>query len=89
MLVLSRKVGQKIVIDDRVTLIITRISGTRVSVGILAPPGVKIRRDELEPLSEPAQATSPAVPQISSEPQASLPPVSPSGLLDGAMRSMS
>ncbi len=87
MLVLSRKVGQKIVIDDRVTLIITRISGTRVSVGILAPPGVKIRRDELEPLAEPVPSVS--APQRSTEPQSSLPPVSQSGLIDGTMRSMS
>ena len=52
MLVLSRKVGQQIVVDDRVTLTITRISGSRVSVGILAPPGVKVRRGELSPLED-------------------------------------
>ncbi len=48
MLVLSRKVGQKIVIDERVTLTVTRISGNRVSIGIEAPPGVHVRRSELE-----------------------------------------
>lgn len=52
MLVLSRKVGQKIVIDERVTVTITRVSGGRVSIGIEAPPGVHVRRSELEPLGD-------------------------------------
>jgi len=69
MLVLSRKVGQKIVIDDRVTLTITKISGTRVSIGIVAPPGVKVRRDELEPLAEPAPVLN------ATEGQPTMPPV--------------
>jgi carbon storage regulator CsrA len=50
MLVLSRKVGEKIVIDDRVTITITRVSGGRVSVGIEAPHGMRIVRGELKPL---------------------------------------
>jgi len=37
MLVLSRKVGQKIVLGDQVTITINRISGGRVSLGITAP----------------------------------------------------
>jgi carbon storage regulator CsrA len=52
MLVLSRKVGEKIVIDDKVKITITRISGGRVSVGIEAPSGVRIVRGELKPLPE-------------------------------------
>jgi carbon storage regulator len=58
MLVLSRKVGQKIVIDERVTITITRIAGGRVSVGIEAPHGVHVRRSELEPhaIQEPPAA---------------------------------
>lgn len=57
MLVLSRKVGQKIIIDERVTLTVTRISGNRVSIGIEAPPGVHIRRNELELISDNAVVT--------------------------------
>ena len=48
MLVLSRKVGEKLVIGDNITLIINRISGNRVTVGIEAPGSVKIVRGELE-----------------------------------------
>lgn len=59
MLVLSRKVGQQIVIDERVTITITRIAGGRVSVGIEAPPGVHVRRSELAPLPPVNEARPP------------------------------
>jgi carbon storage regulator len=48
MLVLSRKVGEKLVIGDNVTVTINRISGNRVTIGIEAPGSVKIVRGELE-----------------------------------------
>jgi len=48
MLVLSRKVGQKLVIDDNITIVINRISGNRVSIGIEAPSDVHIMRGELD-----------------------------------------
>ncbi len=53
MLVLSRKVGQKIVLGDQVTITINRISGGRVSLGITVPPGVRVVRSELAPLESP------------------------------------
>lgn len=73
MLVLSRKVGERIVIDDRVTITITRISGRRVSLGIVAPPGVKVVRSELAPLPAAEQPQMPAVP-VSGE---FIPPTAP------------
>ena len=48
MLVLSRKVGEKLVIGDNIILTINRISGNRVTIGIEAPGSVKIVRGELE-----------------------------------------
>ncbi len=48
MLVLSRKVGEKLVIGDNVTITINRIAGNRVTIGIDAPGSVKIVRGELE-----------------------------------------
>ncbi len=48
MLVLSRKVGQRLVLDDRITITINRISGNRVQVGIEAPEDVHILRGELD-----------------------------------------
>ena len=47
MLVLSRKVGEKIVVGGDIVLVINRISGNRVSIGIEAPDHVRILRGEL------------------------------------------
>ena len=48
MLVLSRKVGQRLVIDDSITVVINRIAGNRVQIGIEAPHDVHIMRGELD-----------------------------------------
>lgn len=48
MLILSRKAGQSIRIDDNVELIVTNVSGNRVTVGIRAPRETRILRGELE-----------------------------------------
>ncbi len=53
MLVLSRKVGEKLVIDGNITVEIVRIQGNRITLGLVAPSDVKILRSEL---------SSPAVP---------------------------
>lgn len=47
MLVLSRKVGEKIIVADNVTIVVNRIAGQRVSLGIMAPRGTRIVRSEL------------------------------------------
>ena len=47
MLVLSRKEGEKLVIGDGITLVVSKISGNRVTLGIEAPADVKIFRGEL------------------------------------------
>lgn len=61
MLVLSRKQGESIVIDDRIVVTVSRISGNRVTVGIEAPDDVRVLRGELRPyadaFTEPAAET--------------------------------
>lgn len=47
MLVLSRKVGEKLVIDGKITVEVVKIQGNRISLGIIAPSNVKILRGEL------------------------------------------
>jgi carbon storage regulator len=47
MLVLSRKAGDKLVIDGNITVEVVKISGNRISLGIVAPSNVKILRGEL------------------------------------------
>ena len=48
MLVLSRKEGERIVIGDNITLVISKVSGNRVTIGIEAPRDVKVVRGELQ-----------------------------------------
>ena len=47
MLVLSRKVRDKLVIDGNITVEVVKIQGNRISLGIVAPSNVKILRGEL------------------------------------------
>ncbi len=54
MLVLSRKVGEKIVIGDGITVTVQRVAGGRVSLAIEAPRDVRILRGELDNFEEKA-----------------------------------
>ena len=47
MLVLSRKIGEKLVIDGNISVVVQKISGNRVTLGIEAPESVRIVRGEL------------------------------------------
>lgn len=47
MLVLSRKVGERIHIGDNVVILIVAVDGRNVRVGIEAPKSVAVRREEL------------------------------------------
>ncbi|MCD6551755.1 carbon storage regulator CsrA [Thermotoga sp.] len=47
MLVLTRKVGEKIVIGDEIVITVLKIEGNSVKIGIEAPEHVKILREEL------------------------------------------
>jgi carbon storage regulator len=47
MLILSRKVGEEIVIDGRIRIAITAVKGDRVRLGIAAPPEVLVDRAEV------------------------------------------
>lgn len=44
---MTRKVGEKILIDGGITVTITKVIGDRVRVGVEAPKDVKIMREEL------------------------------------------
>jgi len=49
MLILSRKVGERIVIAGDIVVKVLEVQGKRVRIGIDAPAGVNIRREELLP----------------------------------------
>jgi carbon storage regulator len=57
MLVLSRKIGEKLVIGDNITVVVSKIAGNRVTLGIEAPGDVRIVRGELEPHAKAELAT--------------------------------
>ncbi|HJO06228.1 MAG TPA: carbon storage regulator CsrA [Chloroflexota bacterium] len=48
MLILTRKIGESIVIADDITVTVLEISGERVKIGIDAPRSVTILRHELQ-----------------------------------------
>lgn len=47
MLVLSRKIGESIIIGDSIVVTVTRVAGNRLTLGIDAPADVRILRSEL------------------------------------------
>jgi carbon storage regulator CsrA len=60
MLVLSRKVGEKLVIGDNITIVVNRVAGNRVTIGIDAPEEVRIIRGELKATTDQFQTEPPA-----------------------------
>ena len=48
MLVLSRKVGERIVVADTIVVTVLQVEAGKVRIGIEAPPDVRILRQELE-----------------------------------------
>ena len=47
MLVLTRKIGETIVIDDNIKITVVQIKGKQVRIGIDAPKETKIHREEI------------------------------------------
>jgi carbon storage regulator len=63
-LVLTRKMGEGIVLGENVHVKVLRISGSRVTIGIEAPPSVRVLRADLQ--QEPSRAAAhdePATPE--------------------------
>jgi len=47
MLVLTRRVGEAIIVDDNIHVTVVSITGGKVRLGIDAPPLVKVDREEV------------------------------------------
>jgi len=62
MLVLSRKLGEKIVIGDSIVLTIVKIDRNQIRLGIEAPSDVAIYREEIAPHRN--DELHPAVPAV-------------------------
>jgi len=47
MLILTRRIGEKIVIGDNVTITVLGVKGNQIRVGIEAPRDVPVHREEI------------------------------------------
>lgn len=61
MLVLSRKVGQRIIIGSGIEIVVAEICGNRVKLGISAPPEVSILREELHERMQQTASSQPVL----------------------------
>ncbi len=63
MLVLRRKIGERIIIDGRIEVTVLRVRGGKVRLGVDAPPSVRVLRQELllRPTGTPTDPTATTV----------------------------
>lgn len=47
MLILTRRIGERIFINDNVTIRLLKINGNQVALGIEAPDDVRVHREEI------------------------------------------
>ncbi len=47
MLVLSRRVGEEIILDDTMCVVVLGVQGSRIRLGVSAPPHISIQRSEV------------------------------------------
>jgi len=67
-LVVSRKVGQRILIGDKIVVTVVKVSGGGVRIGVEAPPEMSIIREELaERLREAERLALEAAQQVAVE----------------------
>lgn len=83
MLILSRKTGESIVIDGRITVKVVRAEGDTVKLGIDAPAEVPVHRQEVyqeiqRTNREAAQSGEPVLPRVHPRPR-SRPPAAETG----------
>lgn len=62
MLVLSRKIGEKIHVGNDITIEVRRVAGNRVTLAVEAPREVRILRGELKDAAEEFEPVAPARP---------------------------
>ena len=49
MLILTRKQNESIIIGDSIEIVVTRVSGNKVRIGVAAPRNVPVYRKEIGP----------------------------------------
>jgi carbon storage regulator len=68
MLILSRKINEKVVIGEDITISIIEVRGDQVRIGIDAPKKVKVFRQEvfdaIKAENKAASSSAPVIPQV-------------------------
>ncbi|MFO7901535.1 MAG: carbon storage regulator [Pirellulaceae bacterium] len=67
MLILRRKIGDSIRIGDNITIVVNRVSGRRVSLGVSAPSEVRVVRGELSEVASEGRQTAASKPLLGQE----------------------
>ena len=52
MLILTRKVGETVLIGENIRIMVVQVRGTQIRLGIEAPPDQLVLRSEVKPDSE-------------------------------------
>ncbi len=60
MLILSRRVGERVVIGEGISITVLRVKGNQVRLGVEAPKNIAVQREELSDRSKPEVAHSSA-----------------------------
>jgi len=55
MLILTRRVGESVMIGEDVTITVLRVKGTQVRLGVTAPRTVSVQREEISGRSRPEE----------------------------------
>ena len=63
MLILSRRIGESLVIGDDISITVLRVKGNQVRLGISAPKSIAVQREELSERIKP-DATAAASPLV-------------------------
>jgi carbon storage regulator len=72
MLVLSRKPGEKLIINNNITITILEVIGNRIKLGVEAPDNVRVLRGELAWWQD-SQTSGEVKPKARSRPRAVAP----------------